>query len=146
MLDLELQVIGNLGNDAEINFHNQSKAINFSVAVNETWKDASGQKCSRTNWVRCTIWRDQSQSTNIVDYLKKGQQVIVTGTPSISPFINKENKADATLQLRVEKIKLLGPSKEDRMQQAAPITAATTAGAPAMATAGGSDEPDDLPF
>jgi len=117
MQDLELRVFGNIGQDAEIKHHNMYQIISFSVAANETWKDAAGQKHQRTTWIRCAMWRDQGQSTAIAEYLKRGQQVLVVGTPSVYAYLNQQaGKPDAQLQLKVTDLKLLGSKREEERQ------------------------------
>lgn len=141
MQDLQLRAFGHLGNDAEIRHHNNDTAISFSLATNETWNDAQGQKHSRTTWLRCTIWRKQNQSTKIAEYLKKGERVYVEGFPSISQFTTRDGQPGANLELRISDLKLLGSGSNQPQQQSPQHQQAA-----APATVGANDEPDDLPF
>ena len=50
----KVQLIGNLGNDPEIiTLENGKKLAKISLATNESYKDASGQKQTRTDWYNC---------------------------------------------------------------------------------------------
>lgn len=101
-------VIGNLGQDAIIKDVNGKKVREYSVAHTETFtKD--GNKIQKTTWVSCSQW---SEKTAVADYLKKGTQVYVEGTPSVDAWTNKEGAAQATLRLRVDKVQLLGGRQE----------------------------------
>lgn len=72
-------LIGNLGSAPELKkLSDSGKAVcNFSIACNETWKDAQGQKQERVEWVRIAAWGPQGE--NCAKYLVKGQQVYVEG-------------------------------------------------------------------
>lgn len=71
-------LIGNLGADPEVRATpNGAKVANFRVACSESWKDQSGQKQERTEWVTCIAWR---QTAEIVEkYVRKGSKVYVEG-------------------------------------------------------------------
>ena len=118
---IKMQLIGNLGKDAESRDVNGKKVINFSVAHTEKVKDES-----KTIWVDCAYWTDKE---GILPYLKKGQQVAVEGNPDIRKW-----EGGATLTLRVNSIQLLGGKQEasqQPQQQAAEVK---------------EEEPNDLPF
>lgn len=73
-------LIGNLGKDPEIrNFQNGGKMANMTVATSENWTDkASGEKKSRTEWHRISIF--QERLVDVVEkYLKKGAKVYIEG-------------------------------------------------------------------
>ena len=71
-------VIGNLGKDPELRTTGSGKSVcNFSVATNESWKDASGEKQERTEWHRIVVWGPQAEACG--KYLAKGRQVYVEG-------------------------------------------------------------------
>ena len=48
-----VQIIGNLGGTPEMKFLNSNDhVVNFSVAVNERWKNRDGEPQERTTWLR----------------------------------------------------------------------------------------------
>lgn len=71
-------VIGNVGGDPEMRGNGSGKEFcSFSVAANEKWKDANGEKQERTEWFNCTAF---DKSADIADkYLRKGHLVTVEG-------------------------------------------------------------------
>ena len=74
----KVMLIGNLGSDPEIRATpNGSQVANFRVACAESWKDQSGQKQERTEWVTCVAWRQQAEIAQ--RYLRKGSKVYVEG-------------------------------------------------------------------
>ena len=71
--------IGNLGKAPEIRTtQNGAKVANFSLAVSESWKDKSGQKQERTEWVNVVVWGDGLVGV-IEKYLSKGSKVFNSG-------------------------------------------------------------------
>ena len=51
----KVQLIGNLGNDPEIiTLDSGKKLAKFSLATNESYKDASGEKQTKTEWHNLT--------------------------------------------------------------------------------------------
>ena len=65
---------GNLGKDAQLKSTQAgSNVLQFSVAV----KSGYGDK-EKTNWIACVVFGKRAE-VNLVSYLTKGQQVVVTG-------------------------------------------------------------------
>ena len=71
-------LIGNLGADPEVRTTPQG-ATNASIrlAVSETWKDQSGQRQERTEWVNLVMWRQQADVAQ--RFLRKGSKIYVEG-------------------------------------------------------------------
>lgn len=113
---LDLQIIGNLGADATIKDFSGRKAVVFNVAHTDKWKDEEGTAHETTTWVSC-IWN--SDGGKVLPYLKKGQMVFVSGTPSLRIYDSpKEHCKVAGLNLRVNRIELVGGKREDTAQPA----------------------------
>jgi single-strand DNA-binding protein len=102
---LQLNVIGNLGNDAIVKEINNQKTITFSVAINQSWKDKEGIKHEKTTWVNCAMWN--KEKTDIVNYLKKGCKVYIQGLPEINNYINDKNEHVSSLNLSVKLLEFL---------------------------------------
>jgi single-strand DNA-binding protein len=107
---VNMQAIGHLGKDVNVKEANGKQVLNFSIAHTESWKDSQGVKKEKTLWVDCAWW---TESKNIAQYLTKGAQVYVSGTPSIRVWESeKTDKHGASLELRVFNLQLLGSKKE----------------------------------
>lgn len=104
---LKLILNGALGHDAEIKQVGNKKAINFDVAVSLDYKDQSGNKVEKTEWVRAVIWKGETQSIKISDYLKKGQRVLIEGVPASEGFLSKAGEAKSQLHINVKELELL---------------------------------------
>lgn len=88
---IELQIIGNLGKDAEMKTISGNNYASFSVAITEK---RNGQDV--TTWVSCM---KMDKDGNLTKYLKKGKKVLLRGRPSVGAYTNQrgEMKADITL-------------------------------------------------
>jgi single-strand DNA-binding protein len=112
-MKLKLEIIGNIGSDAVVRDVNGSKAIGFSVAHSEKYKNTSGIDVENTTWVNCTIWKYQGQSIEIAKYLKKGTMVAIEGFPSVRGYQNQQGQIGASMECRVTFIKLLSAKNAD---------------------------------
>ena len=117
MAMIKLQVIGNIGADAVQRETKGRKYTTFNVAVSSKYKNQDGSETERTTWVSCTRY-GQSQ---VDQWLKKGRQVYVEGTPSVSLYTDGQGHPQCDLRLSVSRVELLG-GKDDAQpqQQAAP--------------------------
>jgi len=100
---LRIEIIGHIGNDAEIKDLGTNQVINFSVAVSETFTK-NNEKQTQTTWFECAKW---GNSTQIAPYLKKGAQVYVSGKPNNRAYINNDGAAVAVNGINVMQIDLL---------------------------------------
>jgi single-strand DNA-binding protein len=137
---IKLQVIGNLGKDAQVNNVNGKSVINFNVAHTERFKDAQGNQKDRTTWVDCSYWTDR---TAVAPYLKKGTQVYVEGTPDVRTYTTADGRNGASLTLRILSVQLLG-SKSGGDSPAPDQSVGATYTPNAASVDDGSA--DDLPF
>ena len=73
-----VQLIGRLGRDPEARFTaNGKKYATFTLAVNRTWKSATGEKQEATDWFLVNAWGKLADIC--LSYLKKGRLVFVEG-------------------------------------------------------------------
>lgn len=138
----KVMIIGNLGSDPEIRATpNGAKVANFRVACSESWKDQSGQKQERTEWVTCVAWKAQAEIAE--KYLRKGSRLYVEGKLQTRTWEDKNGggKRYAT-EVLVERFMMLDGRQGGSGGSDFPAyePAHTTAGS---APTGGDD---DLPF
>lgn len=112
---IKAQLIGRVGKDATVyNFDGGGAAINFSVAIDESYKDKQGQKVDKTTWVECTILVKDGGNTNRVNYLKKGCIVYVEGKPVSNGYKNAEGEFKHGLKFIVSNCQnITWPEKEN---------------------------------
>ena len=71
--------VGRMGRDPEVRMTpSGSKVAQFSISCTEKFKDASGQKQEKTEWINIVVWKKLAE---IVEQIgKKGQLVLVSGS------------------------------------------------------------------
>ena len=135
MAMIKMTVIGNIGADAVQRETNGRRYTTFNVAVSTKYKNQEGMETERTTWISCA----RDGQSPIDQWLKKGRQVYIEGTPSVSMYTDNQGHPNCNLKLAVHRIELLGGKDE----QSQPQAAAPTPQAPAQAQQEGTD---DLPF
>lgn len=99
-------ISGNLTKDAEVKEAAGRKAINFSIAYNEYFKDKNGDKLEKTTFYNAVIWRDEN--VNIAKFLTKGTKVIIEAVPEPEMYKNKDGEVVCAIKLIVHDIELIG--------------------------------------
>lgn len=97
---------GNIGRDAEVRNAGGTSVAGFSLAV----KSGYGDK-AQTVWVDCSLWGKQAES-GLVQYLKKGQFVVVTGELG-----TREHEGKTYVTLRVSNVTLGGKQDSQKTAQ-----------------------------
>ena len=103
----KVQLIGNLGNDPEIvTLESGSKLARFSIATNETYTNAKGEKVTDTQWHNVTAW---GRTAEIVEsYLTKGKEVAVEGKLIHRSYDTKEGEKRYITEVRCNELLMLG--------------------------------------
>ena len=110
---IKVEIIGNLGADAQLQEKNGNKFVAFRVANTDKWVDKStGQVIESTQWISCTLNGDGGA---LVPYLKRGTKVFVRGN---AQFVIKKKKKTRQMEvgvnLFVREIELCGGQKENQ--------------------------------
>lgn len=85
---LTLQVIGNLGADAELRQSNGGEYVSFRVAHTEQFKQGE-QQVTRSVWVDVTLNGNGGQ---LLQYLRKGAKVFVSGAPTFRVYSSAKDR------------------------------------------------------
>lgn len=138
---IRIECIGNCSQDAQVKEFNGKQYICFSLAHNEKYKDQSGQWQDKTTFLS-VMKPCANGNTSLVQYLKKGKQVFVAGTPSARTYKDKQNEVQAALNILAMDVQLLGGKNDaqPQQQQAKPQPQQQAQQAPAT------DVPGELPF
>lgn len=102
-----VQLIGNLGNDPEIiNLDGGKKLARFSIATNETYKNAAGEKITDTQWHNVVAW---DKTAEIVEnYLTKGKEIALEGKLVNRSYETKEGEKRYSTEVNCNEILMLG--------------------------------------
>ena len=103
----KVQLIGNLGNDPEIiTLKSGRKLAKFSLATNENYKNANGEKQTKTYWHNLIAW---DKTCDIIEkYLTKGREVAVEGKLTNRSYETKEGEKRYITEVIVNQILMLG--------------------------------------
>ena len=72
-------LVGRLGRDPEVRFTGGGQAVaNFSLAVDESYKDKAGEKQQKTEWVNLVVWGTLAENV-VQPYLHKGDLIYAEG-------------------------------------------------------------------
>lgn len=130
---LQCEVIGNIGNDAEIKDFSGKKYVSFNVAHSEKRKDANGTTIEHTTWVSVLWYGDGGALTQ---YLKRGCKVFVRGRLSVKSYQDRNGNTQVAVNVNASEVYLCGLKGEQ----------STTGNAPTQQAAAPTQEQDDLPF
>ena len=100
-------MIGNLGMDPEVkSFDKDKKMARISIATNEVYYNAKGEKVQDTQWHNIVMW---GKTTEIAEkYLKKGQEVAVEGKLVNRSWETKEGEKRYATEVVVNELVMLG--------------------------------------
>jgi len=135
-----MNIIGRLTRDAQIStLPSDKQVVNFSVAVNESYRNKQGERVEHTEYFDCAYWL----STNVVKVLTKGRLVELTGRVSARAWIGMNGEARAALNFHTSQIKLYGGGRKTGT-----VAGGSTdnSAAPAINSEGNGVVKDDLPF
>lgn len=109
----ETRLIGNLGKDATVKTMERGVvAINFPVAHNKNWRDKrTGEPRTKTTWVNCTIWKKEGANMRILDFLKSGALVELTGSPFAKAYQQEDGTIKTEIRLNISRTNILRPSR-----------------------------------
>lgn len=95
----KVQLIGNLGNDPEIvTTESGAKLAKFSLATNETYKNAKGEKVTDTQWHNVVAW---GRTAEVIEkFLNKGKEVVVEGKLVSRSYETKEGEKKYITEIR----------------------------------------------
>ena len=103
----KVQLIGNLGNAPEVRtLDGGKKMARFSVATNESYRNAKGEKIIETQWHSLVAW---GKVAEIVEkYLVKGKEVMIEGKLINRSYNDKEGNKKFITEVQVNEILMLG--------------------------------------
>ena len=99
----KVQLIGNLGNDPEIiTLDSGKKLAKFSLATNEYYKDADGQKQTKTEWHNLVAWNKTAEL--IESYVTKGKEIAIEGKLTNRSWDDKQGNKRYTTEVVVNEL------------------------------------------
>ena len=100
-------LVGNLGNDPEIvNLESGKTLAKFSVATNESYKNAQGEKVTDTQWHNIVAWGKTAQI--IEKYVGKGKEVAIEGKLTTRSWEDKDGVKRYSTEVVCSELLMLG--------------------------------------
>lgn len=107
---LKVEIIGNLGADAEIKEANGSKFVTMRVAHSSKYTDDAGTAHEKTIWVDVTMNDAQSK---VIPYLKAGVKIFVRGNADLRVYSSPKDRCmKAGLSVAAWEIELVRGSSD----------------------------------
>ena len=130
-------ITGNLTRDPELRTTpNGSSVCSFSVAVNRTYKDSSGEQREDVSYIDCSAWGRLGEM--ISQYAKKGSGVLVSGRLDQRSYEGKDGVKRSRTEIVVENFNFAGDPRTEGGSNFGPSS--SPADVPAS-----NDIPDDVP-
>ena len=103
----KVQLIGNLGNDPEvIALESGKKLAKFSIATNETYKNAQGEKTTDTQWHNVIAWGKVAELTE--NFLTKGKEVVIEGKLTSRSYETKTGEKRYVTEVVCQELLMIG--------------------------------------
>jgi single-strand DNA-binding protein len=103
----KVQLIGRLGQDPEIvNLDSGKKLAKFSVATNDSYKNAQGERVENTQWHNVVAW---GKTAEIVEnYAAKGKEIAIEGKLTHRSYDDKDGNKRYMTEVVCNELLLLG--------------------------------------
>ena len=103
----KVQLIGHVGQDPEIKTFGEGKKVaNISLATNESYTNAKGEKVEETQWHKVKAWGKVAEI--IEKYVTKGKEICVEGKLTYSDYLDKNGEKKYVTEVVISDILLMG--------------------------------------
>lgn len=108
---LKVELIGNLGADAQVKEANGAKFVTMRIAHTDRWTDDRGNTKESTIWVDVTFNNAESK---VLPFLKAGVKIFVRGNASLRVYSSAKDRCmKAGLTVAAHEIELCGGSTDE---------------------------------
>jgi single-strand DNA-binding protein len=103
----KVQLIGNLGSTPEIKTTESGKKLaKFSLATNEIYRNAAGDKIKETQWHNVVAW---GKTVDVIEkYLDKGSEVVIEGKLVNRNYTDKNGVKKYSTEVQVNELLMIG--------------------------------------
>ncbi len=107
----KVQLIGNVGQNPEITvLESGKKVVRFSLATNEYYKNAKGEKTQITFWHNMVAWNKTAEI--IEKYAGKGKEIAIEGKLTSRSYDNEKGEKRYITEVVISEVLLLGSKNE----------------------------------
>ncbi|KPH13374.1 single-stranded DNA-binding protein [Chryseobacterium sp. ERMR1:04] len=130
-----MNIIGRLTADAKASIlKDERSVVNFSIAVNDSYKNKQGEWINLTEYVDCSFW----QSPKVIPVLTQGTLVELTGWATARAWTTQSGEPKARINFHTSQFKVLKRGDKKEVETASMQDNYNTGGS--------NPENDDLPF
>lgn len=106
----KVQLIGHIGQAPEIiSFDSGNKLAKLTLATNETYKNATGEKITDTQWHNIVAW---GKTADIIEkFVVKGQEIAIEGKLVNKSFETKDGDKRYKTEIQINELLMLGSKK-----------------------------------
>lgn len=132
--------IGRLGRDPETRYLTNGDAVtNITLAVDESYKDKSGNKIDKCEWINVTFYRKLAEIVG--EYLIKGSLIYVSGKMQTRKFTDKDGIERYKTEIIASDMKMLSSKQNANSNESDPAQQRSD-----NANTGFDNMDDDIPF
>jgi len=102
----KVQLVGNLGSNPEVKTtENGKKLARISIATNESYRNAKGEKVVETQWHNVIAW---GKTADIAEkYLSKGIEIMIEGKLVNKQYTDKDGVKRYTTEVQASELLIL---------------------------------------
>lgn len=100
-----VRLMGHAGNQPEVKIINEKqKVARISIATNDSYRNASGERVEQTQWHQLVFWNKQAEFAE--KYLAKGTEFAVEGKLTSHSYVAKDGQKRYVTEIVVNEIVL----------------------------------------
>ena len=106
-----ITVTGNLGAEVDARFTGNGRIVsNFSVAVNQSYRNSDGETIKNTEWFRVVAWDKLGEICN--EYLTTGTRVYIEGRLQQRKYTAKDGSEKTAVEIIASEMTILSAPPE----------------------------------
>ncbi|MBL0182497.1 MAG: single-stranded DNA-binding protein [Chitinophagaceae bacterium] len=114
-----VQLIGHLGSTPDVRETESGKKLaKFSLATNQSYRNANGDKVTETTWHQLIAWGAVADIAS--KYLNKGSEVAIEGRLINRSYTDKEGVKRFISEVQVNEMLLLGTKAASKTEEQLP--------------------------
>ncbi|MBW7838856.1 MAG: single-stranded DNA-binding protein [Chitinophagaceae bacterium] len=112
----KVQLIGNIGKTPEFKtFESGKKMARFSIATNEVYRNANGERVTETQWHNIIAWGKVAEIAEGI--LDKGTEVAIEGKLTNNSYTDKSGVKRYFTQVQANQLLLVGKKAEEEVKE-----------------------------
>lgn len=116
----QVQLIGNIGSDLSLATTKSGRSLlKFSLATNDYYVSAKGERTKETQWHRIVAWGKQAEY--ISNTMSKGTHIAIQGKLTYNSFEGEDGKMKYFTEIKINTIENFSKSKKAALEEEMPF-------------------------